>query len=64
MAPRTGVPTMLVVARRLCDLITRYGFIITALYPSNTALAAALSAANAACQTLHEELANVREYGD
>lgn len=64
MAARTGVPTLIAVARRMCDLITRYGFIITELYPSNTALAAALAAANSACAALHDELVPVREVGD
>lgn len=64
MARRTGVPTMVSVAKRLCDLINRYGFIITGLYPTNTALAAALAAANAACANLHAELEAVREIGD
>lgn len=64
MASRTGIPSLMVVARRLCLLIVKFTPIITHLYPSNTALLAALAAANAACSALHEELALVREYGD
>jgi len=64
MAKRTGVPTMLKVAKRLCQLVASYGSIITALYPTNVALAAALAAANAACGELATELEKVREYGD
>ncbi len=64
MARRTGVPSLMFVARRMCDLITRFTPIIIQLYPSNAALQAALSAANAACMVLHEQLAMVRQYGD
>lgn len=64
MARKTGVPSLMWVARRMCDLINRFTPIILQLYPSNTALHAALAAANAACATLHAELAAVREYGD
>lgn len=64
MAKRTGVTTIHIVARRLCQLLTKYGPVIKLLYPSNTALAAALDAASAACQTLVEEVAAVRIYGD
>lgn len=64
MTRRTGVPALMEVARRLCLLITKFTPVIVQLYPSNAALLAALSAANAACSALHEELANVREYGD
>lgn len=64
MAKRTGVPTMLSIAQRLCVFIGKYGSVIVSLYPTNTALAAALEAANAACATLASELAKVRELGD
>lgn len=63
MTKRTGIPSLMVVARRMCGLITNFTPIITTLYPTNTALLTSLSAANAACQALHEELAKVREYG-
>jgi hypothetical protein len=52
------------IAARLCDLITRFSPIIQQLYPGNSALLAALAAANSACATLHVELAAVREFGD
>lgn len=64
MARRTGIPTLIDVAMMLCKYITKYGGLITTLYPSNTALAAALAAANAACATLHTELMMVRDTGD
>lgn len=64
MARRTGVPALMIVARRMCQLITDFTPIITTLYGSNAALMAALAAANAACATLHAQLATVREYGD
>lgn len=64
MARRTGVPTLIGVAARMCDLITRFTPTIAQVYPGNSALQAALAAANSACAVLHQELAQVREYGD
>lgn len=64
MARRTGMPTMLKVAKRLCGLIADYGDIIAALYPSNAALIAALAAANAACGVLAAELKQQIPVGD
>jgi hypothetical protein len=64
MARRTGIPTLHNVAMRLCSLLARYSSVITTLYPNNATLLAALAAASAACSTLTNELAKVREYGD
>jgi hypothetical protein len=64
MARRTGVPALMQVAERLCFLIVKFTPVIQQLYPTNSALMAALAAANAACAALHVELAAVREYGD
>lgn len=64
MTRRTGVPSLMQIARRMCDLITKFTPIITQLYPTNAALLAALAAANTACAALHAELSEVREYGD
>lgn len=64
MARRTGIPTLMMIARRMCDLIVRFTPVIQDLYPTNAALLAALAAANAACAALHVELADVREVGD
>lgn len=64
MARRTGVPALMIVAQRMCILIAKFTPIIHQLYPSSTALHAALAAANSACAVLHAELATVREYGD
>lgn len=64
MARRTGIPTLLGLAIKMCNFLSRYTVVITALYPTNTALLAALAAANAACGTLATELEAVREYGD
>jgi hypothetical protein len=64
MARRTGVPTLILIARRMCDLIVRFTPTIQQLYPTNSALLAALAAANAACAVLHMELSEVREVGD
>jgi len=64
MTSRTGVPTLLKVAQRLCQLVNDYGPVIAVRYPTNAALLAALAAASAACAVLRDELAQVREYGD
>ena len=64
MAKRTGVPSLLQVAIRMCDLLNKFSPIITVLYPTNVALLAALAAAEAACHALRDELAAVRETGD
>lgn len=64
MARRTGVPSLLQVAKRMCDLLNKFSPVISTLYPSNAALLAALSAAEAACHVLRDELAAVRETGD
>lgn len=63
MAFRTGVPSLMVVARRLCLLVVKFTPVIQARYPGNANLLAALEAANVACSALHVELAAVREYG-
>lgn len=63
MAQRTGIPMLMVIAKRLCSLITNFTPIITHLYPANSQLLNALAAANAACATLYAELAEVRDYG-
>lgn len=64
MARRTGIPTMIQVATTLCRLIIKFTPVIQTLYPSNTALMAALAAANAACAELVAEASAVRELGD
>lgn len=61
---RTGVPAMMDVGRRLCTLIVKFQPIIMAVYPTNTAVQTALSAALAACQALHDELMAIRDFGD
>lgn len=64
MATRTGAPTIKKIAIRLCQLLTKFTPILTALHPGNTALLAALAAANGACSVLVEEIEGVIEYGD
>lgn len=61
---RTGVPTLMLIAKRLCNLIVQFTPIIMQVYPTNTTLHNALATANAACAALHVELAEVRDYGD
>lgn len=64
MAKRTGVPTLIHIADRLCSLIVAFSPIIQRTYPDNVALQTALSTAMAACSVLRSELEDVREYGD
>ena len=64
MAKRTGVPTMIMVARDLCRLVVKFTPVIQNLYPANATLQAALAAALTACQALDAELSAVREIGD
>lgn len=64
MAKRTGVPTLLGLAKKLCRALAKFQSLIYNLYPDNTALQAALTAATAACSVLEAELEAVREYGD
>lgn len=63
MAGRTGIPTLIKVARELCRLILLFGPIITRLYPDNSSLLVAMAAAQAACHTFHDELEKVKEIG-
>jgi hypothetical protein len=64
MTHRNGVPTMLQVAQKLCQLIVKFTPTLTAEFSGNAALLAALAAANAACAALAAQLQLVREYGD
>lgn len=64
MARRTGVPSILLAAEKLCKLIADWGPFIKNLYPDNTTLKNAIDAANTACDALATELRAVREYGD
>lgn len=64
MTSRTGVPSLILVARELCRLIFKFSPVIQRAYPSNLALQAALLAANSACDVLRLELEGVRDYGD
>lgn len=63
MTVRSGVPSLMEVARRLCTLIVKFTPVIQRLYPDNNDVQVALAAANAACSALSEELAKIRVYG-
>jgi hypothetical protein len=56
MTQRTGLPTLLQIARRMCRLIAIFTPTIQSLYPGNQPLLAALAAANAACNELSMEI--------
>lgn len=56
MARRTGLPSILHLAKQMCRLIALFTPVVKQVYPSATALHAALAAANAACETLHDAI--------
>jgi hypothetical protein len=61
---KTGIPTLLDASKVLCRALSKFAPYIRTLYPDNTALQAALDAAEAACSALTEALEAVRDYGD
>lgn len=61
---RTGLPTLRKIALKMCSLILKFEIVIRKLYPTNTALLAALEAAAAACHTLRVEIEEVLPVGD
>jgi len=63
MAQRTGVYSLIKVAKNMCRLILWADPIIRKKFPTNNALLAALDAAGAACHTLRIQLEAVREEG-
>lgn len=63
MGRRTGLPSLRVVAREMCRLVTKFTPVIQRLYPENAALTAALLAANAACAELVTEIDGELEPG-
>ena len=63
MAQRTGLWTIRQIGLRLCRYIALFTPTIAAAYPNNSALQAALAAANAACQVLVEEANEVLPEG-
>lgn len=52
MARRTGLWTIRTIAYQMCRKVTEFTPLISSVYGDNTALIAALAAANAACATL------------
>jgi hypothetical protein len=60
---RIGVYTLRKIARQLCKYVYQFTPAIRAAFPDNTALFAALEAANAACGVLDIQLALVQEEG-
>jgi len=53
---RTGIPTLITVARTMCKYIVKFTPLIRAFTDNNAAVMAALEAANAACGVLEAEL--------
>lgn len=64
MVFRTGVPSLMKYAEKLCRLLTKYSSVIQTAYPDSTELHVALASALIACSVLLTALAEVREYGD
>jgi hypothetical protein len=64
MAKKTHVPKLLLLAHALCRGIAVSTPIIQRSFPENTAVLAALAAANAACAALGTELETLRTIGD
>lgn len=60
---RTGIPTIQVVALRLCRLLDAFAPIIVAAYGDDPLVAPALEAAQAACATLRTALEPHRSRG-
>jgi len=56
MARRLGFFSIRRVAMEMCRLITIFAPIIRNEYPANTALQAALAAAQGACEELHKQI--------
>lgn len=52
MAKRTGLPTIVKVSKRLCQLVAAFTPIIKKNYPTNTDLHNALDSVAAACSVL------------
>lgn len=63
IARRDGLFSLGKTAQLLCRLVVDFSPVIQKLYPTNTALHAALAAALAACQVLADEVAQQKEPG-
>ena len=64
MAKRTGVFTLMNLAKQMCRGIVFFTPVIRLAYPGNIILMAALDTANAACHALEEALQDVVVAGD
>lgn len=64
MAKRTGAPTIRKTALRLCRLLGKFSAGLVVLYPDNTALIAALAAAQIACNELSVQIFAILPVGD
>lgn len=61
---RDGLFSLEKVARRMCQLITKFEPVIRELYPDNALLLAALAAAMAACQELERQVSIEKNPGN
>lgn len=60
---RTGLPTLLKLAREMCRILTVFAPQIRKYYGTNVALMAALEAAEGACHVLSEQIEEALEPG-
>jgi hypothetical protein len=61
MARRTGIPSIIELAKRMCDLIIRFQGVIRLITNNDPIVEAALQAALAACDALANSLGEYRE---
>lgn len=61
---RSGLPTLLELAKKMCRIIVTFTPAIQKLYGENAALMAALAAANVACHELEQEISEAVLPGD
>jgi hypothetical protein len=61
---RTGIPTIQIVALRLCRLLDKFAPLINLYYGDDPLVGPALAAAQASCAELRSVLEAHRQYGD
>jgi hypothetical protein len=64
MAAKTGIPTILEIMVRLCDLLRRFEPILRQLTDDKEALSAVIATIMTACEALRVILLPLREFGD
>ena len=62
MAKRTGLFTIRILARKICDLYTKFYPVVVLLPTATPALLAALTAVNAACAEVVIQINDVEQF--